>query len=97
MVGSCESVRVYFVFLSLTERMITGKTSAMIRVSMELGAMVSGISEAASIAVSGEKETSIASYWRAYQAGILMLMVAMLIGAFFVVERTPSDQGGKAS
>ncbi len=28
-----------------TERMITGKTSAMIRVSMELGAMVSGISD----------------------------------------------------
>ncbi len=28
-----------------TERMITGKTSAMIRVSMELGAMVSGVSD----------------------------------------------------
>lgn len=65
--------------------------------SGQVTSMVSGISEAASIAVSEEKGTSIASYWRAYQAGILMLMVAMLIGAFVVVERTPSDQGGKAS
>ncbi|MEA3325818.1 MAG: zinc ribbon domain-containing protein [Chloroflexota bacterium] len=65
--------------------------------SGQVTGMISGISEAAAIEAAGGKETSLPSRWRAHQTGIVMLMIVMLIGAFFVVERTPSDEGRKAS
>ena len=65
--------------------------------SGQVTGMISGISEAAAIEASEAYETNISSLWRAYQTGILMLMIFMLIGAFFVVERTPSDEGRRAS
>ena len=66
--------------------------------SGQVTGIISGISDAAAIKDSGSSAFGMPSRWRAYQAGIIMLMVFMLVGAFFVIERTPPNvEGGKSS
>ena len=64
--------------------------------SGQVSGMISGISEAAAVEALIGEGSEIAIRWRAYQTGILLLISVMLIGAFIVVERTPSvDRGSQ--
>lgn len=63
--------------------------------SGQVTGMISGISEAAAVEEVYETDSGISLRWRAYQVGILLLIGVMLIGAFFVVERTPNNDEGK--
>ncbi len=60
--------------------------------SGQVTGMVSGVSEAAGVEAALLDGTAIARYWRAYQAGILMLIALMVIGVIFGIDRTANDE-----
>lgn len=64
--------------------------------SGQVSGMISGISDAAAVEALNGENSDISVRWRAYQVGILLLIAVMLIGAFFVVEREPSQVRGES-
>ncbi len=62
--------------------------------SGQVSGVISGISEAAAVEALMGEGSDISIRWRAYQVGILLLIAVMLIGAFIIVERTPSEDRG---
>ena len=65
--------------------------------SGQVTGMVSGVSEAAGVEAVLSEEPTLARYWRAYQVGILMMIVLLVIGMIFAVDRTANEDQGESA
>jgi len=102
--GSDESTRSWVEQLSIlapatpVHLILTAQAGPMLVPYWESGqvsGIISGLSEAAAVEALHGEGSDISVRWRAYQVGILLLIAVMLIGAFFVVERTPNEDRGQ--
>jgi hypothetical protein len=65
--------------------------------SGQIVGVLSGFSDAVALGDLSDSESDLGPRWRAYQVGVLILMVALILGAVVVPGKRPSNQqrGGK--